>query len=203
MKQKSKSFNIVILPPKDITKKAIAISQKLRAKGGLFTLGNKINFPHITLYETEFSLKNIPKIKVCLKNLSLKIKPFNLNLSDYTQTPGGYIFVTYKKSRKLKDVQKNLINLLNPLRERSKTESSKEGFNTSTKIEQRNVGLYGYSYVKSQFNPHITFTKLKRYNPSALSIPKTDFSFKVSTIAIFSNGKYGTCKKLIKKFLII
>ena len=200
MKQISRPFNIVILPPKNISQKAISISKKLRVKGGLFTLGNKVYFPHVTLYMAEFPLKNIPKIKSLLQKFVIKIKPFNLNSSDYRQSPGGYVDVAYKKSKKIKDIQKSLIDLLNPLREGLIMESDKERLHTSIKTEQKNIKLYGYRYAKSQFDPHITFTKLKEYNTSAVAMPKTDFSFKAESVAIFSKGEHGTCNKLIKKF---
>ena len=85
MKAKTKPFNIVIYPPVEISKRAIAVSKKLKSKKGLFVLDGKNYFPHITLYMTEFPLKNVAKVKKLLKQFATKTKPFEISSSKYRQ----------------------------------------------------------------------------------------------------------------------
>jgi hypothetical protein len=198
---KSKAFSIVIYPPAEISKKAINISKKLKKKKASFVLDGKNYFPHITLYMAEFPLKNIIKARKLLKQFAIKTKQFEMKPLKCRQSKGGYIDIEYRKSKQIKELHRNVIKLLNPLREGLLKESDKEWISKSSKIQQKNIKLFGYSDVGSEFFPHLTFTKLEKFNKSAiLGINKSDFSFKVDKIGFAYLGDYGTCRKLIEIF---
>lgn len=199
MEKKSKSFNIVIYPPKDIFQKATSVSRRLKRKGGLFVLDAKNYFPHITLYMTEFPLKNVLRIRKLLKQLTSEIKPFSIKSLNYRQIEDGYIDVNYRRSKNIRELQKKIIALLNPLRERFIRKKDGARMRELSKAQQKNIKLYGYRSVGSEFYPHLTFTKLEKFDQSALAgIDKLDFSFKVDKIGFFYLGDYGTCHKLIE-----
>ena len=201
MNAKTKPFNVAIYPPAEISKRVIAISKKLKNKNGLFVLDGKNYFPHITLYMTEFPLKNMVKIKKLLKQFAVKTKPFEISSSKYRQNTDGYIDVDYKKSKNINELQKKNIKLLNPLREGQMREKDKARISEMTKAEQKNLKLYGYRGVGDKFFPHLTFSKLEKFDKSALSnIDKSNFSFRVDKIGFFYLGDYGTCRKLIEIF---
>ncbi len=134
---KSESFNVVIYPPTDISKKAISISKKLKKKGGLFVLDCKNYFPHITLYMTEFPLKNVAKIRKLLKQFATKTKPFEINSLKYRQNKDGSIDIDYSRSKNINELQKKIIKLLNPLREGLMREKDKARINGMTKAERK------------------------------------------------------------------
>jgi len=201
MNAKTKPFNVAIYPPAEISKRVIAISKKLKNKNGLFVLDGKNYFPHITLYMTEFPLKNMVKIKKLLKQFAVKTKPFEISSSKYRQNTDGYIDIDYKKSKNINEFQKKIIKLLNPLREGQIREKDKARISEMTKAEQKNLKLYGYRSVGDKFFPHLTFSKLEKFDKSALlNIDKSNFSFKVNKIGFFYLGDYGTCHKLIEIF---
>jgi len=80
-------------------------------------------------------------------------------------------------------------------------EKDKARISEMTKTEQKNLKLYGYRSVGANFFPHLTFSKLEKFDKSALSnIDKSNFSFKVNKIGFFYLGDYGTCRKLIEIF---
>ncbi len=197
----SKSFNIVIYPPKEVLQKTMTVSKKLKKKKGLFVLDGKNYFPHITIYMTQFPVKNVQKVRKILRDLTAKTKPFCVTSLKYRQSGDGYIDVDYKKSKEIKDLQKKMIAFLNPLREgllRPEDEVSMSGLD---KAQRRNIKHYGYRSVGTEFFPHITFTKLEKFDKSALSkIEKLNFSFDVDKIGFFYLGEYGTCCKLIEIF---
>ena len=199
MKTKSKPFNIVIYPPAGVSKRAILTSKKLKNKNSLFVLDGKNYFPHITLYMTEFPLKNIAKVRKLLKQFAAKTKPFEISSSKYRQNKDGYIDVDYRKSKNINELQKKIIKLLNPLREGLMRDKDKARISEMTKVEQKNLKLYGYRSVGGNYFPHLTFSKLEKFDKSALShIDKSNFSFKVDKVGFFYLGDYGTCRKLIE-----
>ena len=150
---------------------------------------------------TEFPSKNVTKIRKLLKQFAVKTKPFEIRSSKYRQNTDGYIDVDYKKSKNINELQKKIIKLLNPLREGQMREKDKARISEMTKTEQKNLKLYGYRSVGANFFPHLTFSKLEKFDKSALSnIDKSNFSFKVNKIGFFYLGDYGTCRKLIEIF---
>ena len=197
----SKSFNIVIYPPREISQKAIAVSKKLKQKGGLFVLDGKNYFPHITIYMTEFPVKNVSKIRKALRDFAAKTKPFRATSLKYRESADGYIDVDYKKSKEIKNLQKKILALLNPLRENLLRPKDAARMSELSKAQQRSIKRYGYRSVGAEFFPHITFTKLEKFDKSALSkVEKSNFSFDVDKIGFFYLGEYGTCCKLIEIF---
>ena len=198
---KTKLFNIVIYPPLNIIQKAITISKKLHRKGGLFILDNKNYFLHLTLYMVELPVKNIPQVIKTLKDLILKLKPFTITPTKYEQNETGYTNITFRRSKQLVQLQKQIVHAIQSWTEGHLREKDQVQIKKLTKTEQKNLKQYGYRNVGTLFSPHITFTKLKKYNPDAfLNIPKTNFSFRVEKIGLFYLSKHGTCTKLIKIF---
>ena len=57
---KSQPFNIVIVPPKEISQQAIKLSRKFKGSKSLFVLNQKNKFPHLSLYMLELPLINLP-----------------------------------------------------------------------------------------------------------------------------------------------
>lgn len=197
----SKSFNIVIYPPADISRKAINISKKLKKGGGLFILDHKNYFPHITLYMAEFPIKNVPKIKKLLNEFTTETKPFQINSLKYRQDKDGYIDINYSKSKNIDKLQKKIITILNPLRDGLIRPKDEARMNEYNKAQQCNIKRYGYRSIGVNFFPHLTLTKLEKFNKSIFTnIDKQNFSFKVDKIGFFYLDDYGTCHKLIEIF---
>ena len=169
MRTKSKSFNIVICPPSEISKKAIGVSKKLTSKGSLFVLDGKNYFPHITFYMTEFPLKNVTMIRKLLRQLATKTKPFQINSLRYRQDENGYIDVVYRRSSNVNGLQKKIIKLLNPLREDLIRDKDQARMGELTKAGQKNIKLYGHRSVGVKYFPHLTFTKLEKFSNSDFS----------------------------------
>lgn len=196
MKKKSVSLNIVIYPPEDILGRAVSISRRLKKKR--FVLGRKKHFPHITLYMTAFPLKNVAKVKKLLKQLAANTNPFRINFLKYRQSDDSYIDAGYRKSKNVHELQRKVIGLLNPLREGLIRDKDKARMSQRSVAEQKNIRRYGYRSVGARYFPHMTFTKLEKYDRSALSrIEELDFSFTVTKIGLFYSGDHGTCRKLI------
>jgi 2'-5' RNA ligase len=197
----SESLNIVIYPPKEINQKAIAISKQLKKNGNLFILDDLNYFPHVSIYSSDFPLRNIPKIRKALRDFAAETKPFRLTSIKNRQNKKGFVDVVYRRSRGVRELQKNIIALLNPLREGLLRPRDEARMSQLREVERRNVRRYGYRSVGSEFFPHVTFTRLEKYDKSAFSkIEKSNFSFNVEEMGLFYLGQHGTCRKLIEIF---
>ena len=199
--KRSLPCNIAIIPPKNISKRAISISRALAKKRTLFTLDGKNYFPHLTIYMTEFPVKNINVVKDLLKQALNSASSFKINSSGYRNDKSGFIDVNFKRNKSITHLQRKIITVLNPLREGLIRKSDKEKFKQLSKAEKRNLMLCGYRSISSNYSPHLTLTRFKEFDKNAISgIKKYDFSFHVKEIGFFKSGKHGACRKLLAKF---
>lgn len=197
----SKPLTIVIYPPSDISERAIVVSKKLKNEHSLFVLDGKKYWPHITLYMTEFPLKNVAEIKKLLKQFSIKTKPFNIHALGYRQNNDGYVDVEYKKSKVLSELQTKIITLLNPLREGLMREKDKARISNISKSEQKDLENYGYRSIGVKYVPHLTLTRFSKIDQLVLpNNNETDFSFQVRKIGLFYVGDHGSCRELIESY---
>lgn len=164
-------------------------------------LDEKKCFPHITLYMAQLPLKNISKIQNFLRGFVAAARPFRMTSVRYRQSDNGFVAVEYKKSKVISDFQKDIITLINPLREgllRPKDEARMGALSTA---KQNNIRRYGFQNVGASYSPHLTFTKFERSQDDALSeVEKINFSFDVASVGLFFLGEYCTCRRAVEIF---
>jgi 2'-5' RNA ligase len=195
----SQPLDIVIFPPLNIINNAIDISNFLTGKG-YFTLDEEGPYPHISLYQAEFPVENLEMIKSRLHNIAKSQKHFSIKPppEPYKKEDKDFIEVSYEKSGELYQLQREILESLNPLRNGLLRTRDKERYNQLSREQRENLDNWGYRSVGNEFRPHLTLTRLK--NPDSISghnLPKKEFSFRVSQIGIFHLEEYGTCIKKV------
>lgn len=196
---KSNSFNIAIVPSEEVTKRAIAISKKLKRDGGLFVLNKRLYSSHITVYMTKLPLKNLKEVSHVLRQLAATIKPLKLTALDYHQND-GWIDIEYKRNKAIQDLQKKIIKYINPFRQNLLRANEMERLPGLPKQQAQYVKKYGYRGVLKYYRPHLTLTRLKSDKNVIVELEKENLNFIAKEIGIFYLGEYGSCKKLIAKF---
>lgn len=198
-----KRYNIAIIPPAAVTQKAISTSVHLKKSGGVFVLNKRNHFPHITLYAVGFPAKNIRQVRAQLTKLSQTTKPFFMQPRTFRHVYDGYVDIGFTRNRSISNLQKKIIAALNPLRENHLRAKDKLRLKKMPPLERRNIEQFGFYSVGKNFTPHITFTKLGTPNPKVTqTIQPKDFSFVATRIALCEAGEFGTCKKVLKVFLL-
>ena len=200
MARRSISCNVAIYPSQGILQKALKISRLLRKRGGVFVLDNRRFYPHVTLYMTEFPVKNLGRITQALYRIAANTPPFHIRCMRYKQHE-GYIDVRFQKSRGILHLHRKVVRALNPLREGFIRRKDSVRSRQLSEQKQRNLRQYGYDSVHAAFSPHLTFSKIRKGPAIVLrSLPGHDFSFRAERITLFGSGAYGTCRKLISQF---
>ncbi|MBU6500228.1 MAG: DUF1045 domain-containing protein [Patescibacteria group bacterium] len=196
-------YNIAILPPAAIRRKAIKISAMLRKKGGMFSLGEKKFVPHITIYILDLPAKNEKKAISKLKSLAAKMAPIEFNSLRYRNSGRGYAEILYKKNRAAVELQGRVVKAINPLREGIIRDRYKSVLNVIPRGMRENVNKFGFSDVGVKYRPHLTLTRFPNNRKADLKmIGRRGLSFVVSEIGIYRRGENGTCRKLIAKFIL-
>ncbi len=201
MPPKSRAYNIAIIPPKNIGDKAVALSRHLKKHGGSFTLNQKDHFPHLTLYMTEFPVKNLSLVKQELQSLASQTHSFQVSSKGFGHSD-GWVSIEYPASSLLLKFQKKIISRLNSSREGLIRKVDQKYLHQLSVSWRKDLKIYGFNNPFYKYwLPHITLTKLKKSKPSLLStLKKSIFSFTVKKFGLFECGEYSTCRKLVKEF---
>ena len=199
--EKMRDFNIVIVPPASIKRRAIALSKSLKSKDSLFNLDNVNHFPHLTIYMAVFPITELPKIKAMLHKTVKKIRAFNIVSTKYRVAKSGYVDIAYTKSAAINKLQMVVIKNLNGFRGGHIRKSDQQKLASLTKSEQDNIKKYGYRAVGKNYVPHLTLARFKKLDKKIIKGMKwRDFSFKVNAIGLYYLGNHGTCRQEIAKF---
>lgn len=198
----------VIIVPDDKTQRKARELGKIIADNFdyYYTIADNRLIPHATVYQAQYPVKNLEKIKNKLKNLSAEFKPFEVSIGPY-QNHHGYIWWNFQENENISSLHLRLLRELNPLRENLLLPFlTPKGYKTGeefTKEEAENVRKYGAVVVDKLFKPHLTLAKLKKdVEESTLYkvLRKADCKFKVSKISIGKMGDYGTVTKVLEKY---
>lgn len=191
-------FDIVILPPKEVTECAIELSKQLSRHGTKWTLGRRAFIPHISLYHIPVEPKNFDAF---VAEVSKTIKNF----------PQGYLKSTMIDSNlfmfdKPIWIQKLYLKIIKNTLKYCNWKygiSEKWHINNLPKRMQK-VGIsfikkYGTPMIGTNFKPHITLASFKD-NPLKLKIKKAKiFKFKPSHVYICELGPSHSCQRVVRK----
>lgn len=206
MDNRSHRYNIALCLPKRIADIAIAASKTLSRKKSAFVLGTKDFYPHVTLYMTQLPDKNIPEAVRRIFRMVKKKKSIGLRTTGAPHITSGYVGINFKKTKRIGQWQKELVALLNPLREGRITKESRMQFLHADRTGRKNILRFGSQHVFAKFDPHLTLTKLKNeknadYADIEIAASKLrGISFRSAAIGLFKAGEYGTCRSLVKVF---
>jgi hypothetical protein len=182
------------------------------------------NLPHLTLlqFEANNSLKEnnfqeIYDILIKIKESSIYhktiIEKFNFNLLDFTSD--NWIFLKNSNEDNFKKIHLKLFDLLkNHITPPSKKNESYNLFYSS--LEKKYYDLYGYRYIKENYQPHITIGKLpisyflEKYQNSnekknefkkiiLNQLQENDLNIEFNNIIFHKLGDYGICNEIIFK----
>ena len=198
-----RSYNVVLLPPEEMSLEAIRLSRLVASHFPVeFVLDGKTFYPHLTLYQLEIPDKNV---SIVIKHVSDIFKTsINANFSHYFGALNGFLSWDCLRNKNLFNLHKAIVKNLNPVRERSILPSKKLRYDFLTEQDYLQIEKFGSSGLFEYFRPHITITRLKNGNnyKKALEI----LPYKKPLIIDFKKavlGKlsiHGTVTEIIKEF---
>lgn len=199
-KEKSQSFNVLILPSAEVAKEAIDLSKQISEKFQTkFSLDGVDLLPHITMYLAEYPSKNFTNIKTFVQQIAQETKPFSIRLEDFSAV-SGFIFWDVVKNRLLQSLHEKVLKTLNPLREGLLFDVDLPGL---TEGQRKGMSEYGYALALEEYLPHITLTRLIEHDQTGqviANLPPVTAKFKVESIYLALVGEEGTCPGVIEKF---
>ncbi len=200
---KSVSLNIAILPDEAIRQRAIRFSQQISAAVPVGFILNETNlFPHITIYQAHFPVRNIPLLKEKLREITLKTQPFEIRLEKLSISYETFIFWSCIKTPHLQQLHNQTVAIANPLREGLVLPHLARVPAISPE-DEKDKKKYGSLLIGPRFTPHLTLTRVT--NPAdaqkALDIIQNPLaSFRPTAIVLAYLGDHGTVNGIISTY---
>ncbi len=193
----SRPLKICIIPSKDVSDRAIALSCTL---GGLFVLAAQLCAPHLSLYTSEFP--DVQEVETSLKSLAKTTKPFPLSATSCELWRDVWLGINYKKDEAIAHFQHAVVERLNPLRKGLLRERDRARLENLSEEEKRNILTFGDRHTGDLFGPHLTLTKFERAVSELPEISLDDYSFTVHELGLFAWGAHGTAIELLDSFTL-
>lgn len=193
--------NIVLLPSLELAQRAIAFSEQLAEYGTVSTLHANGPVPHASLYMTQLKVADMERIKEILADIAARTPVFDLAANGYW-LEARYFDADYKRTGELADLQMEIIDAINPIRDGMR-EKDKARLSTTEGLVRENLEKYGYRGVGEMFRPHMTLTRFTDEELALDAIEKPDahsFDGVFDRIGLFEMGDNGTCVRRIAEF---
>ena len=197
------SYNVVLLPPREISEEAIKLS-KLIAKSFPveFILDGKNFYPHLTLFQLAIPVKSLPDVNDLLEDtLEFTIQT---QFDKYFDAQNGFISWGCQISQQLLELQTKVIDKTNHFRRNRPLPSKKLQYNFLTTKDHIQIKKFGSSGLLSSFKPHITLARLKdgSYYKEALNLLplKKPLIVKFKQAALGELSTHGTVVKIISNY---
>lgn len=200
--KKHQPYDVVLLPPANISQNAINLSLGLARKLPLeFVLDGKNRYPHLTLFQIEVPDHNIEEVKKKLRELFASQRPIISKLLNFSNH-GTFIFWDCQVTTELQIMHELVLKTIEPLREKlmvSIVIKSHSSFTKKQKIQLRRFGAIG---LLEDYHPHITITRLK--HKGDVQMAKAELSgIKITAIqfeqaALGKLSDHGTLTEIIE-----
>lgn len=195
-------LNIALSLPNDVRAADIALSENLaKHHETYFMLGEKENYPHITVYAVEFPDNAVEEVLDAVRKIAAQFQPIPCTVKQ-VEAHQGYVGVEIEKSPALAHLHEEIVAPLAPLR--APTADSSADYAMSFTPEQRdNIQRYGYADAMQLYNPHFTITRLKDEKEAgevAKGITWDIPEFTVDSLGVYTMGDHGTCNELLQEF---
>jgi len=197
-------INICIIPPDEVGKQCIDISQPLKSDSAMFVLDGKSKFAHMTIYMARFANDQVPYVIEATEKSLKGVSSFLCEHTGYFLTSGRYMEVSYRKSKSFIELHEILINRLKDYRINPGNPFEEGYFTPYTEEQQKNAKETGYDLAYNLYRPHITLT---RYQEEKIpeTFPKfspTKLSFQLSKVCVYKADNNGAVYELLREFFV-
>jgi 2'-5' RNA ligase len=197
-------LNICILPEEASGNECVALSQQLQSEHVRFVLDGVNKFAHMTVYMTRFPLESLHKVLEATEKALSNSESVACKHVGYFMTEGGYLEVSFRKTKEFLALQDLLITALKDFRLHPGKPFEEKYFAPYTSAQQKNAQETGYDLAGELYRPHITLTRYKEGE-----VPETfpafvaaNLSFQAKKICVFKADENGAVFELLKEFSI-
>ena len=196
----SKPYDVVLLPDEAVYRNALRLSQTLTDRGVHFTLDGENYFPHLSLYMMQLADENVKEAGTRLEKIAERNRIVHAATKKYHYSH-EYVDVEYEKTDELAELQRQVIESLNPIRDGLR-QNDEARLRSIEGQERENILKYGYRSVGDEFFPHLTFTRFLTPQEDAVAVfpPKEVFQGEYRKLALMEMADHGTCCRMVSEW---
>ncbi|MDO8462711.1 MAG: DUF1045 domain-containing protein [bacterium] len=198
-----REYIIACIPPAEVAARAIAMSQALQRRGGLFVLDKTRERPHVTLYYTILPSGVLHIVRERLARIATAMERPLLVATRFARQE-RWIDVEYESHAALVTLQRAVIEAVNPLRAGHLRARDAARLPRALPEVRQNIEQYGYRSVGALYRPHLTLTRMANDDDGGvLPVEELEhFSCVPAAIGLFAAGAHGTCVRLLSTFAL-
>lgn len=195
-------LNVALKVPNEIAERAIVLSKKIATDNKpMFVLDDIGSHPHITIYPPEYPNQEVKNVLSSVEKIANETKQVSAKFS-LPKNLRDFVAIPVRLSTDIMELHKRVINTLNPLRNGHIKEGYEDyaGFSPE---QHNNIQKYGYPYVMTLYNPHLTIIRFEDEETAksmADSLQWDIDEFTVEKLTVYTMGENGTCKELLGEF---
>ncbi|MCA9364574.1 MAG: hypothetical protein KC736_01645 [Candidatus Moranbacteria bacterium] len=179
-------YNVAIIPSEDVLEQAIQVSQQLAEHDAFFILNTENVLPHVSLYHVALFHDKVSEAISVLEGLFESAFPVEMIQDEYDCVEGGWIDMSYQKTKALCDLHFRTIKVMQDVWDRDVLEQFHD-FSELSPEKQQVIQKYGWPASDLFFRPHLTLSRLQ--NEDCLSdvlreIPSRNFCGKYWLVCI-------------------
>jgi len=184
------AIDIALLPPADVSARAIALSAALPAGESQGLLLGADCLPHITLTQQFVPSESLDPLLAQLDRVLRDRQPFDLRVIGGGKGSNS-VWMSIERSPELMNMHEQLLQAVEPFETTSGDASAFFGADARER-DVRWVREFRHQSSLDRFTPHITLGHA--YEPPAVE----PIAFVATTIAICHLGRFCTCQRIIR-----
>lgn len=202
--ENSTIVNVCIIPPENVGRQCVAMSQALKSDATMFALDGQTKFAHMTVYMARFADEKIPQVVEAVGKALKGVDPFACDHTGYFLTEGRYSEVSYRKSAPLLALQEALINKVGPLRLNPGNPFEEAYYTPYNAAQQQNAKETGYDLAGSLYRPHVTLTRYceGRVPEAFPTFFSAKLSFALAKICVYKADDNGAIYEKLEEFAV-
>jgi 2'-5' RNA ligase len=201
-------LNTVFKPSTEVVEEAITLSEEIGKSNESFFILDNIQFhPHITIYSPEYPIQNLKEVLKTVEEIAKNQEKIEFTFKELGIVE-DFIAIFFNVSPEVKSLHKKIVTRLNPLREghlRDKYLPSSEHYSSFSQKQLENIQKYGYPNVMDLYHLHLTITCLKDKSLAEKIVNSLSWKINhlfIDKLAVYTMGHSGTCKELVKEFIL-
>lgn len=197
-------INICVIPPEEVGKQCVNISQSLKSDGTMFVLDGKSKFAHMTVFMARFANSKIPEVLDATKKVLADAKSFLCEHAGYFMTDGRYLEASYRRSEAFLALHEVLIDGLKGYRINPGDPFEEGYFTPYTQEQRKNARETGYDLAHNLYRPHVTLTRYKDGQVPEIfpAFAPAKLSFQLNKICVYKADDNGAVYEKLAEFFV-
>ncbi len=193
-----RTYVIALLPQYGLNNSVKVLNKQLD-KYRLEFLFDSNATPHLSLYMLQINIQDVDEVVLKVSTIASREYVIELDAYDW-HIQNRYLAMKYIKTKAITELQKNIIEEVNPLRGETHPDSLLR-LKGASPVQRYNIEQYGWAMIGEEYYPHMTIARFLEEVQVVDSLPASiNMNGSFDKLALFEMGDNGTAWRQIAVF---